>query len=168
MIAVVWWRLSWNVFLFVRAGLCGGIVVAQLAGCSTVKSAASVVPGASYVPGLADSKSGGPQAGEKLYFKISPDEALEILAEVAPQHGWQLASAGEQYDLQGLRGKYFRLETTRFLGGATEMNGVFFIEPEGTYVVVGKKYTGLPEELVEPFMAAVEAKTGTAKAPENF
>jgi hypothetical protein len=150
------------------AVLLGVACLTVSSGCGTVKSAASVVPGASYVPGLADSKSDGPQAGEKLYFKISPDEALEILAEVAPQHGWQLASAGEQYDLQGLRGKYFRLETTRFLGGATEMNGVFFIDPAGTYVVVGKKYTGLPEELVEPFMAAVEARTGTAKASENF
>jgi len=127
-------------------------------GCGTMKSVVSVVPGASYVPGLVDSKPDGPQEGEKLQFKISPDEALEILADIAPQHGWQLAGAGEQHDLQGLRGKYFRLETTRFLGGATEMNGVFFIDPGGTYVVVGKRNTGLPEELVEPFVAAVAAK----------
>jgi hypothetical protein len=133
-------------------------------GCGTVKSAASVVPGASYVPGLAEDKSDGPQVGEKLHFKISPDEALEILAEVAPAHEWELDAVGEQYDLEGLRGKYFRLLTRRFIGGVYEMNGVFFIEPGGTYVVVGKKDTGFPQELVAPFTAAVEAKTGAAKA----
>ena len=163
MISGVWWKLAWNVFFVVSASLSGGMMVAQLAGCSTVKSAASVVPGASYVPGLEDDESGGPQVGEKLHFKISPDEALEILAEVAPAHEWELDAVGEQYDLEGLRGKYFRLLTRRFIGGVYEMNGVFFIEPEGTYVIVGKKDTGFPQELVEPFTAAVEAKTGTTK-----
>lgn len=134
-------------------------------GCSAVKSVASAVPGSSYVPGLAYENPNGPQIGEKLHFKISPDEAIAILAQVAPQHDWQVASAGEQYDLQGLRGKYFRLETTRFLGGAAEINGVFFIEPQGTYVVIGKKDTGLPLELVEPFTAAVKEKTETELAP---
>jgi hypothetical protein len=36
------------------------------------------------------------------------------------------------------------------------MNGVFFAEPEGTYVIVGKTDTGFPQDLVEPFTAAVE------------
>jgi hypothetical protein len=164
MISGVWWKLAWNVFFVVSASLSGGMMVAQLAGCSTVKSAASVVPGASYIPGLEDDKSDGPQVGEKLHFKISPDEALAILAEVAPAHEWELDAVGEQYDLEGLRGKYFRLLTRRFIGGVYEMNGVFFLEPEGTYVVVGKKDTGFPQELVAPFTAAVEAKTGAAKA----
>jgi hypothetical protein len=43
------------------------------------------------------------------------------------------------------------------------MNGVFFTEPEGTYVVVGKKDTGFPQELVEPFTAAIEARKGSMK-----
>ena len=137
------------------------VCVLLLTGCGSVQSAASVVPGASYIPGLAEDESGEPKEGDKLHLKIAPDDALVILSEVAPQHGWTLAAVGEQHDLQGLRGKYFRLETMRFLGGATEMNGVFFIEPEGAYVVVGKRHTGLPEELVGPFIAAVKEKTGT-------
>lgn len=144
--------------------LLGIACLTAFSGCSTVKSAASAVPGASYVPGLADEKADGPQVGEKLHFKISPDEALEILAEVAPAHEWELDAVGEQYDLEGLRGKYFRLLTRRFIGGVYEMNGVFFIEPGGTYVIVGKKDTGLPHELVAPFTAAVEAKTRAAQA----
>jgi len=139
----------------------GAVCVVVMSGCSSVQSAASAVPGASYIPGLAEDESGEPQEGDKLHLKISPDDALVILSEVAPQHGWTLAAVGEQHDLQGLRGKYFRLETTRFLGGATEMNGVFFIEEEGAYVVVGKRHTGLPEELVAPFIAAVKERTGT-------
>ena len=142
----------------------GAVWVLALSGCGSMKSAASAVPGASYIPGLADDESGEPQEGDKLHLQISPDEALAILADVAPQHGWTLAAVGEQHDLQGLRGKYFRLETTRFLGGATEMNGVFFIEPQGTYVIVGKRHTGLPEELVEPFTLAVKEKTATGSA----
>ena len=97
--------------------LLGVACLTVFSGCSAVKSAASVVPGASYVPGLADDKSDGPQVGEKLHFKISPDEALEILAEVAPAHEWELDAVGEQYDLEGLRGKYFKLRSFKFLLG---------------------------------------------------
>jgi hypothetical protein len=138
-------------------GLCtiGVLEVMWGAGCSTVKSAASVVPGSSLV-GLKPDASDGPQVGEKIHFKVSPDEALEILAQVGPEHGWELDAVGEQYDLQGSRGRYFRLLTRRFIGGVYEMNGVFFAEPEGTYVIVGKTDTGFPQDLVEPFTAAVE------------
>ncbi len=134
------------------------------AGCSSVKSVASAVPGASLVGLKADAPE-GPQVGEKVHFKISPEEALEILAEVAPKHEWELDAVDDQYDLQGLRGKYFRLLTRRFIGGVFEMNGVFFIEPEGTYVVVGVRNTGFPQELLAPFTAAVEARKGSAKTP---
>ncbi len=126
-------------------------------GCGTVKSAASAVPGASYV-GLTADQPEGPQVGEKLHFKLSPEEALAVLAEVAPAHGWELDATGDQYDLQGFRGKYFRLLTRRFIGGVFEMNGVFFTEPEGVYVIVGKKNTGFPQDLVAPFTAAVQAR----------
>lgn len=142
----------------VVAVLLGMSCLMLVSGCSSVKSVATAVPGASLV-GLKDDKPTGPQVGEKLHFKISPDEALTILAEVAPVHGWQIDATGDQYDLQGFRGKYFRLFTNRFIGGGVEMNGVFFTEPEGTYVIVGKKDTGLPQELVEPFTEAVKAKT---------
>jgi hypothetical protein len=134
-------------------------------GCSTARSVASAVPGASLVPGLSQEDSTGPKEGETLHFKISPDEALEILAKVAPEHEWELDAVGDQYDLQGLRGKYFRLLTRRFIGGVFEMNGVFFSETEGTYVKVGKKDIGFPQELVEPFTAAVEARMSASKSP---
>jgi hypothetical protein len=123
--------------------------IASCIGCSTVKS---VVPGMkSDSPGLA--------VGDKLHLKVSPEEAITILSEVAPQNGWKVASTGDQFDLQGLRGKYFRLETQRFIGGAKDMSGVFFSEPSGSYVVVGKSNTGLPQDLAEPFLAAIEART---------
>ncbi len=124
-------------------------------GCSTVKS---VVPGMK-------SDSPGVAVGDKLHLKIPPEEAITILSEVAPQNGWKVASTGDQFDLQGLRGKYFRLETQRFLGGAKEMSGVFFTEPSGSYVVVGKSNAGLPQELAEPLLAAVEARTKGGGGP---
>jgi hypothetical protein len=90
---------------------------------------------------------------------------VRILDEVAAQHGWSIVSVGDQYDMQGQRGKYFRMETSRFIGGRKEMSGVFFTEPEGSYVVVGKNDAGLPEEIVEPFLAAVKTHVdGTKEA----
>ena len=147
--------------------LIGSIGLAVGTGCSTAKSVVSAVPGASYVPGLQAEQSSGPAVGEKLHFKLTPDEALQILATVAPAHGWELDAVGEQYDVQGLRGKYFRLLTRRFIGGVFEINGVFFSEATGTYIVVGKKDTGFPQDLVEPFTAAVAAKTGQTQAPDT-
>lgn len=128
----------------------------HLTSCSTVKSV---------IPGMGSDSPPGAAAGEKLHFKITPEEAIAILREVAPQNGWQVASTGDQFDLQGLRGKYFRVETEKFLGGWKSVSGVFFSEPEGAYVVVGKSDTGLPQELSGPFMAAVEARTKTAGEP---
>lgn len=117
----------------------------------------------SVIPGLKKENSGGTAAGEKLHVKVPPEEAITILDEVAAQNGWQIATVGDQYDMQGLRGKYFRMETTRFLGGRKEVSGVFFSEPGGSYVVVGKSDTGLPEDLVTPFLAAVEARSKGAE-----
>jgi len=128
----------------------------HFAGCSTVKSV---------IPGMGSDSPPGAAAGEKLHFKITPEEAIAILREVAPQNGWQVASTGDQFDLQGLRGKYFRVETEKFLGGWKSVSGVFFSEPAGSYVIVGKSDTGLPEALTAPFMAAVEARTKTAGEP---
>jgi|SRR5215813_4470529 len=125
-------------------------------GCSTVKSV---------VPGMGSDSPPGAVAGEKLHFKVTPEEAITILREVAPQSGWQVASTGDQFDLQGLRGKYFRLETEKFLGGWKSVSGVFFSEPAGSYVIVGKGDTGLPEALTAPFMAAVEARTKATGDP---
>jgi hypothetical protein len=129
----------------------------SLAGCSTVKS---VVPGM----GSSDTPSAA-KAGEKLHFKMTPEEALTLLGEVAAQNGWQVVSSGDQYDMQGLRGKYFRIETERFIGGTKEMSGIFFSEPTGTYVVVGKNDSGLPEGLTGPFIAAAEERTKATGGP---
>ena len=100
-----------------------------------------------------------------MHFKISPEEAVAILTEIAPQHDWEVEATGDQFDLQGYRGKYFRLITGRFIGGPLEMNGVFYLEPGGTYTVVGTKSTGFPQALVEPFTAAVAERTGAAEEP---
>jgi len=133
-----------------------GLCLVHCVGCSTVKSV---------VPGMGSDSPPGAVAGEKLHFKVTPEEAITILREVAPQSGWQVASTGDQFDLQGLRGKYFRLETEKFLGGWKSVSGVFFSEPAGSYVIVGKGDTGLPEALTAPFMAAVEARTKATGDP---
>ncbi len=128
----------------------------HLIGCSMVKSV---------VPGMGSDSPPGASAGERLHFKVTPEEAIAILREVAPQNGWQVASTGDQFDLQGLRGKYFRVETEKFLGGWKSMSGVFFSEASGSYVVVGKHDTGLPQELTGPFLTAVEARTRAVGEP---
>jgi len=130
--------------------------LAGLSGCGTVKSV---------VPGMGGDSPPGAAAGERLHIKITPEEAIAVLQEVAPQNGWQVASTGDQFDLQGSRGKYFRLETEKFLGGKKDMSGVFFSEPSGSYVLVGKHGGGLPQELTGPFLAAVEARTKAAGEP---
>jgi hypothetical protein len=127
-----------------------------LTNCGTVKSA---------VPGMGSDSSSAAKAGERLHFKVTPEEALAILVELAPQNGWEVVSTGDQYDLQGLRGKYFRLETTRFIGGRSSMSGVFFGEPTGTYVIVGKRDAGLPQDLAAPLIAAIEGRGKTAAVP---
>jgi len=107
----------------------------------------------------------GIEAGQKVHLKVPPEQAVRILDEVAAQNGWSIVSVGDQYDMQGQRGKYFRMETSRFIGGRKEMSGVFFAEPEGSYVIVGKNDAGLPEEIVEPFLAAVNTHVdGTKEA----
>jgi len=138
-----------NSYAVVAQFLCLWLSFFLLAGCGPLKS---------------QKKEGsrGSGAGEKLHVKISPEEAIVILDEVAAQNGWQVVSAGDQYDMQGSRGKYFRIETIRFIGGRKSFNGVFFNEPGGCYVVVGKSETGLPEDLVSPFLAAVAARGGGA------
>ena len=115
--------------------------------CNPVRMATNTI-------GLTDK---GHEAGQKLHLKVAPEQAIRILDEVAAQNGWSIASVGDQYDMQGQRGKYFRIETNRFIGGVKEMSGVFFSEAEGCFVVIGKTESGLPEELVQPFLSAVNA-----------
>ncbi len=106
-------------------------------------------------------------AGEKIHLKMPPEQALKVLDEVAVEHGWAIVSVGDQYDMQGLRGKYYRLATTRFIGGRKETSGVFFNEPAGCFTVVGRTESGLPPELVEPFIAASNGQRGDEKRAAN-
>ena len=138
--------MKYTFFLFLIASLFS-------LGCNPVKTVRSVVPGLK-------SESSEPEVGEKLKLQISPDEAVRVLDDVAAENGWHLSSVGDQYDMQGHRGKYFRLETDRFIGGRKEMAGVFFSDAAGSYVLVGKYDTGLPQELVPAFMAAVQQRSG--------
>lgn len=117
--------------------------------------------GCSSIPGFrSEPEDEGADVGQRLYLQVSPEEALDILTVLAPEHGWEVKSIGNQYDLTGPRGKYFRLETQRLLGGASEMSGVFFSDPKGSYVLVGKREMGLPEDLVAPLKSAIEAESG--------
>jgi len=116
----------------------------------------------SLIPGTADAPA-TPAAGEQLNLTVTPEEAIAVLREVAPQHGWKLVRTGDQRDMQGLRGKYFWLQADKFVGGRQYVSGVFFTDPAGAYVIIGDADTGLPESLVKPFMAAVEAKRGRGK-----
>ena len=122
--------------------------------------------GCSSIPGFrSEPEDEGADVGQRLYLQVSPEEALDILTALAPEHGWEVKSIGNQYDLTGPRGKYFRLETQRLIGGASEMSGVFFSDAKGSYVLVGKREMGLPEDLVAPLKSAVEAESG-AEAPQ--
>ena len=132
------------------------LCLASLSSCGTVKS---------LVPGVGKDKSAAADIGERLHLKVTPEEAVAILREVAPQNGWLVVSTGDQFDMSGPRGKYFRLETEKFIGGRQSVSGVFFSEPTGAYVVVGKKDIGLPETLAAPLIAAVEAHRGAAGEP---
>lgn len=118
------------------------------------------IVGCSSIPGFRPSSSEAESAGQKLYLQVTPEEAIDILQDVAPEHGWEVKAVGEQYDLTGPRGKYFRVETDRLIGGKSEMSGVFFSDPKGSYVLIGKREMGLPEALVEPVTAAVRQRVG--------
>ncbi len=127
--------------------LCWGYLV-SLSSCSTVKSV---------VPGL----GGDSAAGDRQHFPVPPEEAVEILREVAPQKGWEVVSSGDEFDINGPRGKYFRLEAERTIGSKRVVSGVFFSEPNGSYVTISNK-VGLPEDLVEPLSTAIKGWRGMA------
>ena len=115
----------------------------------------------SSIPGFrSDPEDEGAEVGQRLYLQVSPEEALNLLTALAPEHGWEVQSIGNQYDLTGPRGKYFRLETRRLIGGASEMSGVFFSDPKGSYVLIGNREMGLPEDLVAPLKSAIQERTG--------
>jgi hypothetical protein len=102
--------------------------------------------------------------GGQQHLPVSPEEAVTVLLEVAPQNGWEVVSTGDEFDINGPRGKYFRLEAERTIGGKKSVSGVFFSEATGSYVTISDK-TGLPEALVEPLIAAIKARRGTSDGP---
>jgi hypothetical protein len=127
--------------------LCGWLF--SFSGCRTVKSV---------VPGLGNGSSAG---GDRQHLPVTSEEAVVILSEIAPQHGWEVVSTGDEFDINGPRGKYFRLEIDRTIGGKKSVSGVFYNETNGCYVIVSDK-NGLPEALVEPLIAAVKDRKGIA------
>jgi hypothetical protein len=127
-------------YLWILSFLC----LSLLASCSTVKSVVTGKP-----------KEELPD--DRQHLPVSPEEAVTILSEVAPQHGWTVVSTGDQFDMHGPRGKFFVLEAERFIGGAKSVSGVFYREPSGAYVLINES-NGLPEALVEPLITAIKAQ----------
>jgi hypothetical protein len=103
----------------------------------------------------------------RQHFPVTPQEAVDFLRDVAPRHGWEVVSAGDEYDVYGQRGKFFRMETDQLLGGKKTISGVFYAEKTGAYVRVSEN-NGLPEVLVEPLIAEIKEKKGyKEKVPET-
>jgi hypothetical protein len=95
----------------------------------------------------------------RQHFPVTPQEAIDFLLAVAPRHGWEVMSTGDEYDVYDQRGKFFRLETNQLLGGKKAISGVFYAEKTGAYVRVSEN-SGLPEALVEPLIAEIKEKKG--------
>lgn len=122
-----------------------------IAACSSVQS---TVQGIVTGEAPADETYAGRQ-----HFPVSPGEAVDFLSDVAPRHGWKVVSTGDEYDVHGQRGKFFRIETDQLFGGKKTISGVFYSEKTGTYVRVSEN-NGLPEALVEPLIAEIKEKKG--------
>ena len=123
------------------------------AGCSSLQD--SVVELAT---GEAPANSDPTYAGLQ-HLPVSPDEALAILRDVAPQQGWIVVSTGEEYDTHGQRGRFFRLAPPKRSDDSQTMSGVFFAEPSGSYVRVSDR-NGLPEPLIEPLIMEIKKQKG--------
>ena len=141
----------------------------SMTGCSSVKSATSVL-----IPG-AKKPEEKIKVGERLRLKVAPQVALMLFEDVATENDWKVLSAGDQRDINGeVKGKFFRVETIKFVGGRKIMSGVFFKEKdddEKSYVTMGKPSTdpeyGIPLALVKPMQAAVAQWTGEAEEQEE-
>jgi len=101
-----------------------------------------------------------PTYAGRQHFPVSPDQALEVLRDIAPQQGWEVVSTGGEYDTKGQRGTFFRLATTAAPDGEQQtVSGVFYAEPSGSYVRISQN-NGLPEVLVEPLIAEIKKQRG--------
>lgn len=124
--------------------------------CIVALVSCSSIPGFRPNTPKGDAAGAKDEASKKLYLTVSPEEALDALTEIAPEHGWEVKSVGEQYDLTGARGKYFRIETQKLIGGRLETSGIFFSDPKGTYVLIGEREMGLPADLIDPLKALLQ------------
>ncbi len=106
---------------------------------------------------------------DTLHLGVPPAGAIALLEEVAKDNGWVLLGAGDQLDVHGdPRGKYFRLQVDKTIGGKKLISGVFFAEPAGSYTVLnraGNEEMGFPLALVEPMVAAMEPHDAPADVP---
>ena len=142
----------------------------SLTGCSSVKSAASA-----FIPGEKKPEE-KIKVGARLHLKVAPQVALMLLQDVATENDWKVLSAGDQRDINGeVKGKFFRVETIKFVGGRRVMSGVFFKDAddeEKSMVMMGKPAAdveyGIPLELVKPMQAAVAEWTGEPARLEEF
>lgn len=132
---------------FFIAALCFLVVSA----CSSVQSTVQgIVTGET----PADETYAGRQ-----HFPVTPQEAVDFLVVVAPRQGWEVVSTGDEYDVHGQRGAFFRMETDKLTGDKKTLSGVFYAERTGTYVRVSEN-NGLPEALVEPLITEIKEKKG--------
>ncbi|MGE0682112.1 MAG: hypothetical protein AB7P69_14595 [Candidatus Binatia bacterium] len=128
------------------------------ASCFLVISACSSVQ--STVQGIVTGEAPADETyAGRQHFPVTPGEAVDCLLDVAPRHGWKVVSTGDEYDVYGQRGKFFRIETDQLLGGKKTVSGIFYAEKTGAYVRVSEN-NGLPETLVEPLIAEVREKKG--------
>jgi hypothetical protein len=95
----------------------------------------------------------------RQHFPVSPDEALAVLRDVAPQQGWTVVSTGEEYDTHGQRGRFFRLDPPKRNSEPQTVSGVFYAEPSGSYVRISE-HNGLPETLIEPLIMEIKKQKG--------
>ena len=123
------------------------------AGCSSLPASVAAL-----VTGEAPADPDPTYAGHQ-HFPVSPDEALAVLRDVAPQQGWAVVSTGEEYDTHGQRGRFFRLAPPKRSSETQTMSGVFYAEPTGCYARVSED-NGLPEPLVEPLITEIKKHKG--------
>jgi hypothetical protein len=137
--------VGWGIVSFFYFALCG------VSACSSVQSSVQEL--------VAQEPRDETYAGRQ-HFPVTPQEATDLLTEVAPRNGWQVLSTGDEYDVHGQRGKFFRLEPIRRDAKKRNVSGVFYAEPGGAYVRVSEE-NGLPEELIQPLITAIKKNRGS-------
>jgi hypothetical protein len=101
-----------------------------------------------------------PTYAGRQHFPVTPYEAVQYLIDIAPNEGWQVISAGDEYGTQGMQGVFFRLEPVKPTNKKRALSGIFYAEPSGSYVRVSEQ-NGLPESLVGPLIAEIKKNERT-------